>query len=202
MRHFLAAAFLVVAHCGPRAAPVVVAPSTPAPPVVMALPRRAPPAVAAPPAPVPSVTLAPSTPAASAAEEASGAPAIDDVAEVVLRHLFRNNASGAQQTVGVYCLEVRKSDPDDAFLARFHDITKPVRKASDCEVSSQGVFEKATHRSGLLFRVESVAWTDADGAKARGGYYAGSESASGNTYWLQRRAGAWRVVKDVMDWIS
>ena len=192
MRHFLAAAFLVVVHCGPRdAAPVVVAPSVSGPPVVMALPP-----------PVPSVTLAPPAPAASAAEEASDAPAIDDVAEAVFRHMFRKNASGAQQKAGVYCLEVRNGDPDAAFLARFHDITKPVRKASDCEGSSHGVFEKATHRSGLMFRVESVAWTDADGAKASGGYFEGGESASGNTYTLARHAGAWRVVKDVMNWIS
>ena len=51
-------------------------------------------------------------------------------------------------------------------------------------------------------RVESVAWKDADGAKASGGYFEGGESASGNTYTLARHAGAWRVVKDVMNWIS
>jgi hypothetical protein len=191
MRDFLAAAFLVVAHCGPPAAAVVVAPSTPAPAVVTA-----------PPPPVPSVTLAPSAPAASAAEEASSTPAIDDVAEVVFRHLFRKNASGAQQEAGIYCLKVRNRDPDPAFLARFHDIATPVRKASDCQVSSHGVFEKTTHRSGLLFRVESVTWTNADGAKASGGYFEGSESASGNTYSLERHASAWRVVRDVMNWIS
>jgi hypothetical protein len=37
---------------------------------------------------------------------------------------------------------------------------------------------------------------------AGGGYFEGGESASGNTYTLERHADVWRVVKDVMNWIS
>jgi len=133
---------------------------------------------------------------------ADNGAAVDDIVEAVFRHMFHKNASAAQQTAGVYCLEVRGADATPGLLARLHDVFIPVRKASDCSAGANGVFEKATHKRGLKFDVEQVQWDGADGATASGGYYEAGESASGNTFTLERKAGKWRLVKEVMNWIS
>jgi hypothetical protein len=192
MRRFLLGLAPLLAHCTPHPAPAVTAPTLPG---VADGPAKSAPVAAVPdPAPVEPPQPTPS------AEESR--PEIDDIAEAVLRHMLTTNASGAQQSAGVCCLDLRGADPPPEFLARFHDVHTPVRKASDCDQSSKGVFEKGTNRRGLVFRVETVRWSGGDAASAQGGYYEAGLSASGNTYTLERKAGRWTVVKDEMNWIS
>jgi hypothetical protein len=118
--------------------------------------------------------------------------------------MFGKNASGQQQSAGVYCLELEKgADPSPAFLARLRSAAPHVTRASACDASAdKGVIEKSSGKQGLIFRVESISWIDDDHAEVGGGYYEAGLSASGNTYYLERKNGAWHVTKDVMHWIS
>lgn len=127
----------------------------------------------------------------------------DDIREAVFRHMFQKNASGIRQRAGAYCLSVAGGDPTDAFLARFGKHQPPVRKESECAVSEQlGVVDKATNARALIFRVAKIHHTADGKADVEGGYYEGNMSASGNVYSLEKRDGVWKVVKDVMLWIS
>jgi hypothetical protein len=127
-----------------------------------------------------------------------------DVREAALRYMFRKNASGQQQQAHVYCIGfVDDTDPPAEFIARLGDVRPIVKPLSACDASAEdGVTDKASGQHGLEFRIDQVRWIDADHAEIEGGYYEGSLSASGNTYYLQRKHRAWVVVKDVMHWIS
>jgi hypothetical protein len=118
--------------------------------------------------------------------------------------MFKKNASGMQQSAGVYCLEFEnKADPPAAFMARFAHDPKSVVAGSHCSLSaSSGVVEKTTKARGLAFRIDAVKYTDKDHATVDGGYYEAGLSASGNVYTLERQKGAWVVTKDQMTWIS
>ena len=128
----------------------------------------------------------------------------DDVREAVFRHMFGQNASGMQQSAGVYCLEVESQrDPTAGFLSRMRDVRVPLKAVSQCSASAdKGVVDKATHKRGLIFRIESVAFKDAHHATVNGGYYEAGLSASGNIYTVELRGKKWVVTKDQMTWIS
>jgi hypothetical protein len=128
----------------------------------------------------------------------------DAVREATFRYMFGKNASGQKQSARVYCLEVENSaDPSAAFLARFKNVAPHVTRASACDASAdKGVIEKSSGKQGLIFRVDTIIWVDDDHAEVGGGYYEAGLSASGNTYYLERKNGAWHVTKDVMHWIS
>ena len=157
------------------------------------------------PAPLASSTA--SAPASSSvATSPPPAPAStdeEDVREATLRHMFKKNASGAQQSAQVHCIEFEKnSDPPAAFVARFARDPKPVVAGSACTKGPSGVFDKTTKAHGLAFRIDAVRFTDKDHATVNGGYYEAGLSASGNVYTVERQKGAWVVVKDEMTWIS
>jgi hypothetical protein len=144
----------------------------------------------------------PAPPARSPNTSATRDP--DAVREAAFRYMFGKNASGQQQTSGVYCLEVENgADPSAAFLARFRNVAPHVTRASACDASpDKGVVEKSSGKRGLMFRVDTIIWLDDDHVEVGGGYYEAGLSASGNTYYLERKNGAWHVTKDVMHWIS
>ncbi len=161
----------------------------------------------------PSATAAGETPPAAPAQTASASPIPpagvtqrdeDALREAVLRHMFKKNASGMQQTAKVFCIHFEKgASPSAAFLARFSANRIRVVAGAGCdEDASRGVIERATGAQGLAFRIDSIAWTDRDHATVDGGYYEAGLSASGNVYTLERKNGAWSVTKDEMRWIS
>jgi hypothetical protein len=145
---------------------------------------------------------APAPPASPPGPRRPGDP--DDVREATFRYMFGSNASGQQQNALVFCLQLENNaDPSAAFIARFSKTKQHVLAASACDASAYtGVVEKATGKSGLIFRVDGIKWVDDDHAEVSGGYYEAGLSASGNTYFLERAHGAWHVTKDVMSWIS
>ena len=128
----------------------------------------------------------------------------EDLREATLRHMFKKNASGMQQSAGIYCIQFEnKADPSAAFMARFAHDAKTVRAGSGCtEDARSGVVDKTTKARGLMFRIDAVKFTDKDHATVNGGYFEAGLSASGNVYTLERMKGAWTVVKDEMTWIS
>jgi len=126
-----------------------------------------------------------------------------DVAEAVLRHQFDHNASGAQRNADYFFIFLEKGDPPPALLARFANEKPPVLPASLATSSAfEGVKHKESGGRGLIFRISSIKWLDANTAEVEGGYYEAGLSSSGNVYRVERRSGKWSVTKDEMQWIS
>jgi hypothetical protein len=166
-------------------------------------------------------TPAVSGPAASATATPATAPRSaqeDDIREVVFRYQFGKNASGQQQNTGVYCLEivprdlgkqpidpdysVNPVDPGEAFMKRFAGNQPAVKKGSECSQSVDGVKDKATGASGLVFRVENIRWLKDTEVEVGGGYFEGGLSASGNVFKVAKESNKWVVKEDRMLWIS
>ena len=125
------------------------------------------------------------------------------VYEAVLRHQFDKNASGQQQTVKTYFVEIEGADPASDFLARFSDIGPHVKPASEGFYrSDSAVFDKATKSTALLFRLKKIIWLNSNTAEVEGGYYEGNLSSSGNSYRVKRSNGKWIVESDTLKWIS
>lgn len=193
---------------------------TPEPTVAANPPASAPALV--PSAPTPAPTPTPAVAIDAPVLDAGAAPATDQAAtndypllptpteedairEAVFRHMFQKNASGQQQTAGVYCISAGADvDPSPELLARLKDVKPVVKGVSACTASAEkGVVDKQTKKRGLIFRVESIkVASDHHHATVDGGYYEAGLSASGNVYTLEKRAKGWVVVKDEMMWIS
>jgi hypothetical protein len=129
-----------------------------------------------------------------------------DIREATFRYQFGNNASGQKTNTKNYCLSIdagdKKTDPDDAFLKRFTG-SPAVKKLSACDKSGMhGVVDKKTGERGLMFHTGAIKWVSDTEVEVSGGYYEGGLSSSGNTYYLKREAGKWKVIRDVMQWIS
>jgi hypothetical protein len=130
-----------------------------------------------------------------------------DIREATFRYQFGKNASGQQQRAKSYYLAIsadgKSGDPDDAFMKRFVGNEPPVKKRSECDTSAQkGVVDKKTGESGLVFSTGPIKWVSDTEAEISGGYYEAGLSASGNTYYLKKADGKWKVIKNVMHWIS
>lgn len=141
--------------------------------------------------------------------QASHYPVEDDIREAVFRYQFHDGRSGQQEKLMVYCLSMgdlsagHESDPSDAFIYRFRHHRPPVRKQSECTMDVlQGVKDARIGLPGLLFYVANIRWLSNSKAEVTGGYYSDGLSASGNTYTVVQRHGAWTVTHDKLNWIS
>jgi hypothetical protein len=132
------------------------------------------------------------------------------VYEAVFRHQFTHNESGLQDAAGAYCLALQDAseaveswrDPSPLLMRRFDSHRPRVRGVSQCRVSVSGNVDVATGLRALVFRAGPIGWNGPTGATVDGGYHEGGLSASGKTYVLHRRDGAWVVVEDRWRWIS
>ena len=126
-----------------------------------------------------------------------------DVAEAVFRYQFDHNASGAQRQVDYFFISLEERDPPQALLTRFANEKPLVLPASlATSFAGTGVRHKELGGRGLIFRISSIKWLDANTAEVDGGYYEAGLSASGNIYRVERRVGKWFVARDEMRWIS
>lgn len=116
-----------------------------------------------------------------------------DIREAVFRYQFERNASAQQQNADVYFLSLGgETDPPAAFVERF----------SRHKPQVEGVSHRTDTGTYLVFTIEDVRWVSDDHVEVGGGYYEGPLSASGNTYRVERRDGAWFVTGDTMNLIS
>jgi len=130
-----------------------------------------------------------------------------DIREATFRYQFGKNASGQQQAAKNFYLAVpgggKGTDPDDAFMKRFAGNKPTVKRLSECDSSDdKGVVDKKTGERGLIFTTGAIKWVSDTEVEISGGYYEAGLSASGNTYFLKKVDGKWKVIKDVMHWIS
>jgi hypothetical protein len=123
--------------------------------------------------------------------------------ESVFRHQFERNGSATQQSATAFFIEIADSDPPDAFLARFHGETPPVKKASLALMGKHAaVIDRGKRGFALLFTAEKIRWVRKDVVEVSGGYAEGDLSASGNIYRVHRTRSGWKVVSEKMEWIA
>jgi len=97
----------------------------------------------------------------------------------------------------------KQSDPPANFMKRFAENKPPVKMASECNTSAdKGVVDKMTGERGIIFETGAIEWISDTDAEISGSYYANGLAASGNTYYLKKVNGKWKVIKSVMVWIS
>lgn len=126
-----------------------------------------------------------------------------DVREALFRYQFEHNASGGQQSVGTYFLEVNGEDPPAEFVARFAGHEPPVEAASHAIASAdEGVRHRERGGDGLIFRQQGLRWIGDRKAEVDGGYYEAGLSSSGNTYTVEWKGGRWVVTDVLARWIS
>jgi hypothetical protein len=136
-------------------------------------------------------------------DEQSRSAVEDDVREAVFRYQFKHNASGAQQNVDYYFLDLGPEGPIPEFMARFEAHSPEVLPVSEATASpAKGVSHKDDGGHGLIFKVGEIQWIDKNTVDVEGGYYEAGLSASGNIYRVERKSGKWIVTKDTMHWIS
>jgi hypothetical protein len=128
-----------------------------------------------------------------------------DVRETTFRYQFSKNNSALKQHAGAYYLSVGEvertdADPPADFMKRFDGNIPPVKKVSDSVLTDRGVMDRRTGEPGLIFRTGVIKLTSDTEAEISGGYSEHNRSASGNTYYLQKVDGKWKVVKDVLNW--
>ena len=151
----------------------------------------------------PSAPTAPTRPSDGIAQSEAYDPDYLNVAEAVFRHQFDHNASGLRRDADYFFIALDKGDPPQALLARFANERPPVLPASLAASSAGGgIKHKDSGGRGLIFRIGSIKWPDANTAEVEGGYYEAGLSSSGNVYRVERRGGKWFVTKDEMRWIS
>jgi len=133
----------------------------------------------------------------------------DDVLEAVFRYQFTHDSSGLQGRAKVFFLSVYDRDPSNNLMDRFQGHQPPVKRVSDCEVSTKPrgtsaihVVDSNTREPGLIYRVERITWINETEAQVKGGYYAGGRAASGNLYRVMREGGEWVVKEDTLQWVS
>jgi hypothetical protein len=113
-----------------------------------------------------------------------------DICEAVLRHQIFHSAAVGRATATAY-VKVEGCNPTGAFLARFQTHKPPVMAGW-----------RFSRGSGVLYRIGGIKRTGEDSAEVYGGYYEGFFSASGNTYYVNRKDGKWVIDRDEMHWIS
>jgi hypothetical protein len=133
----------------------------------------------------------------------------NDIREAVFRYQFEHNVSGQKGHAHEYYLSITEvgssfgRDLPGSFMKRFVGHRPPVRKFSDCRITSDGrVVSKHSGRTGLLFMTGRITWLSDTTVTVNGGYYEGNVGSSGSPYTVANEAGAWRVVKDQMTVIS
>jgi hypothetical protein len=105
----------------------------------------------------------------------------------------------------IFFVEVEQKDPDKAFLERFSDVPRILKKASGSAVSKDyrmAVIDKRTGERAILFYVGKVSWKSETSAEIEGGYHCDGLCAAGITFSLELKDAKWIVVSEKMNWIS
>lgn len=115
-----------------------------------------------------------------------------------------DKAIAKQLNFVVFFVSISGEDPSDAFMKRFDDLPRTIRKASS-EVPEKGPHtpaDKSTGKSGIVFEAEKLQWRNKDLVEVQGGYYCGGLCAAGITFTVKRENGKWMIKSSHMNWIS
>ncbi|MGO4552069.1 hypothetical protein AB4059_13355 [Lysobacter sp. 2RAF19] len=131
-----------------------------------------------------------------------------DIAEQVFRSLLgKTDATDmANRKPAVLCF-ARDRSPNDAFMARFHDLAPRVHRCADGKTGKAArempEFQlRKTNEPAVQFSVGDIDFVSPTHAKAKAAYYEAGLSAGGWTFELDKTASGWVVTKREMDWVS
>jgi hypothetical protein len=124
-----------------------------------------------------------------------------DVAEVVLRDLFSFVGTS------VICVELYGSDPDDAFLKRFSDQSRPVRRRSACDWNgdhpyTRQLVELSTGLPAVILGVNTATWHSDRELAVEGEYTCGALCAAVYSYDMVLSNDHWTIAKRTLKAIS
>ena len=125
----------------------------------------------------------------------------DDIRESVLR--YRLNPSKSN---GPFFLSINGHDPSDAFMRRFADSGRIVKKASESYFKKDPfpgwLRDRSTDEKGMSLWVGPINWLSSDRVEVRGGMYCGGLCADAGIYRLKKKEGHWVVVEYKVQMIS
>ena len=134
----------------------------------------------------------------------------DDIAEAVLRHMFRPEpferevSHAVNQIHKVYFVAFADSaDPSPEFIKRFDDLKLPVKPLSTGEWRRMFIYDKATGERGAAFYIEKITMHGRRTAEVKAALHPGGGlSASGLVYRVVQKNGKWVVIGERLKWIS
>jgi hypothetical protein len=115
-----------------------------------------------------------------------------------------DKAIAKQLNFSVFFVSIDGEDPSDAFMKRFDDLPRTIRKASS-EVPNKGVHtpeDKSTGKAGIIFHAEKLQWHNKDLVDVQAGYYCGGTCAAGITFTVKRENSKWMIKSSHMNPIS
>jgi hypothetical protein len=132
----------------------------------------------------------------------------DDLDEAVFRYLLPNDSTLGPSNFVAFLAKLNPnpidddfSDLSDEFMARFNDISFPVKKYSDGMFFQGRFVDRSTGTFGILYYVISIDRGDPGQFVVRCGLYYGEHGAEAATFTLQRNGFNWVVIKAVR-WIT
>jgi len=99
----------------------------------------------------------------------------------------------------VYFVEVQSKDPSAAFLRRFEDLPKPVKKKSagkeKKDIAGFHVEDRRTKKRGVIFDQGAISRPNDSVADVEGGYRCATLCMASGIYHLERQEGKWKVTR-------
>jgi hypothetical protein len=120
----------------------------------------------------------------------------DEIREAIIRYQIANWELFAE----AYFIEIQSKDPSKDFLAKFADMSKPVKEKSASRIRKKDagdfhVEDRRTRKRGVIFNQESINWKSDSEVEVEGGYSCASLCAAGGIFYLSRQNGKWSVMK-------
>lgn len=130
------------------------------------------------------------------------------IREATFRFQIARDASTQKQTAACYFLSIytadgQNSDPAESFMKRFSENKPLVGKVSECMKSfEKGVVHKNTGVRGIILSTGPVRWTTDTEAAIYGSESEGNLGSVGETFYLNKINGEWKVVRSETQWVS
>lgn len=105
----------------------------------------------------------------------------------------------------IFFISINGKDPSPAFVSRFHDLPRLIKKVSDSETAKawrMAVIDKASHQRGIRFSADEIRWRGSDSVEVEGGYHCDGLCGAGIKFEVQREKNHWVVKSSRMEWIS
>ena len=129
-----------------------------------------------------------------------------DVIEAEFRYQFQHNTSGAQTNAAVFFIAMgRETTPPDEFLARFKDVSTPVKASSESirdDANGSRITDAITGQVGLLFTHSEIHWITDTKAEVICLMAEANQSRSVKRLTIELIDGRWVVTKDELIAIS
>jgi hypothetical protein len=142
----------------------------------------------------------------------------DDIREVVLRYEMEGWYRGGDQSekeaktktervvakelnFKIFFVSINGKDPTDAFIERFSDIPRIVRKVSRSEIGKdwrKPVLDRETGQRGIIFHADEIHWLDKGSVEVKGGYFCDGLCGVSQTLKLRRSKGEWVVTGNLV----